>query len=208
MNYKRLTIILVVVLILLSAVTVWLWTRPKLSDPAQPLAVLPSTTTASADKTLEAPTTDATPLNSDELVNTYLNSKYRVIGVFAKGNRPQNAEEFKLVDLVQVVVATERATTAGQARQNDTQCGSIYTQPNCYFFIEPLYIYNAPAPKFVAKVSQGAFQPESLVFKSPESIEFKTGDGDAGYGYEITWSMNLNTGKVTQLSKKELQSNP
>lgn len=196
MNHKLLSIILAIAFLLLGGYVIF---DTYKQEPIAPQVQVAQKTVKNVEQ--KAPQIN---LPEGELEKDYLTSKFRVIGVFQKPAQPADVDDYKLVDKVQLVVATEKATETGDSAENDSGCGSLYTQPTCYFFIEPLYIAGAPSPKFVGQLkSQGAFDPKSLVFKSPDIVEFQTSDGDGPGGFTARWSLNLNTGQFKQLSKKE-----
>ena len=184
MNQKQVSIVLaIIVVILIAALTV-------------NISLLRKTPKTGYERDLAG--------NQDgSSVDSFLKSKFRVIGVFtydrARETNPQ------LVDQVALVVATDRSIDDNvTVPQNDSQCGSMYSQFTCYFFIEPLPVGNPPEPKFLGKLTrEGAFIPKSVKFIAPDSVRFETVDGDAGGTIRQIWDMNLNTGKFTVVDKIE-----
>lgn len=196
MNHKNLLIIVSLAFLALCGYVIYSAYQPQQT-------VIDVSTLSSQNKISDKQTVkedENKDIEQSDISKEYLKSKYRVLGIFQNPNTPNDIDDYKIVNKVQLVVATDR----GEPNDNDSQCGSIYTQANCYFFLEPLYIVDAPKAKYLGKLErQGAFDPKSVVFKTPNLVEFKTADGDAGYGYQITWSLNLETGQFKQLSKKE-----
>ncbi len=199
-KYKFISGILLVFLVILGAFTFLLMTSPArvmywwekhiqhknvtvtLSNPsASPMVPI-----ATSSIVAIVPTTTVSSTLPDE----YLNSKYRVLGTFQNfGASTTVADINQLINQVALVVVTDRTTDG----QNDSQCGSIYTQPVCYFFMEPLYVYGAPshAVYLGSLEHKGAFIPSSIKFIAPDMVEFHTADGDAGCFSDTTWQLNL-----------------
>lgn len=138
---------------------------------------------------------------SGGIADQFLNSKYKVLGVF-RSNNTKTETLSNLVNQVDLVVVTDKNVSD---ENNDTICGSLYSQKTCYFFIEPLYVYGAPdkAKYLGSLVGEGAFQFDSVNFVDPNTVKFETADGDGGYAFTKTWELNLATGKFTLLDKKE-----
>ena len=140
--------------------------------------------------------------NQDNLVSEFINSNYRVLKVIESIEKPDH--------LYSLIVATERSKniTCGDPKSpsrcaNDAGCGSIYTSRACYFFLEPQFIVGANANTHFVAQWQGSLDGldlESIKFMDANNIEFKSAGGDAGLGIEATWNLNLQTGKITEVS--------
>lgn len=157
------------------------------------------------EKTQNAPVKDASiadikqmdPLSDEDVArvqrgvaDSYLSSKFRVLQVVRNWH-----------DSSFVVLATER-----DKNTNDTGCGSVYTAPTCYFFIEPDYVAGAPETHLAAKLvrSGGIYFNTPLEFVDAERLRFQTREGDAGSAIERTWEVNLKTGTSTVIDTKTL----
>ena len=149
--------------------------------------VLTNQPTAAQHATTTAATEDPAELQ-DELANNYLSSKFRVLKIM---KNPFN-HSF-------VFLATERPSI-------NTGCGSIYTSPTCYFFIEPDNFYGAPETHLAAKLTNlgGLDFYTSIKFVDVNRLRFTTVEGDAGYGIEQTWEVNLQTGGSTIIHSREI----
>lgn len=190
---KLLSIFLIILLAASAIGNIMLYGRiHKLESEVKPV-------TANADT--QAPAIiDEKPKQNIE--DDYLKSRLRVVGVFkSSGTTDEN-----MVSKVNLVVATDRVEKAGDA--NDEQCGSRYSQPICYFFVEPRYIAGAPNANFIGKIeSEGAFMPNTVKFGKNNTVDFQTADGDAGYSRTVNWQLNLETGEFKKVSIKETNSN-
>lgn len=95
-----------------------------------------------------------------------------------------------------------------QSEANDTACGSIYTQPNCYLLRESRYAYGAdPRPKLVASWSgPGAFDETTEVTFTGSGqerfMEFTTSEGPANCTDQAKHKINLTTGQDTVTIKE------
>ena len=209
MNYKFLTIILGCAVVIFAIFSVAMIQKPDLLVKIPATEVNHLVQKNKVSSALQA-VPSATTTISEGLVNDFLNSKFRVLSVVHNPAAYSDSNTLsQLINQVELVVATDKNTPDQQSQQyNDTACGSIYTKPDCYFFYQPLYVYGAPKQaKYIGDLkSQGAFDPASVKFISPDIVEFQTGDGDAGYGYVATWNLSLTTGEFKQISKKEFNS--
>lgn len=170
--------------IILALVLAGIFIIPRLKIKDENISIK---TPSSQAKTIEAP--------PEGLVEAYLHSPYRVLVVKKHPTEPYY-----------LVVATERAKEGDY--MNDTSCGSIYTEPTCYFFIEPDYHVDAPKTRLVGKYSKpeggetGGINPDSIAFKDKNRVEFTTSSGDAGLSIEVWWSLNIDTGELTETNRK------
>ena len=126
---------------------------------------------------------------SDEIINEYLNSKYRTLKVVKNPFAPNYL-----------------TIVAQRSNNNDTGCGSIYTSPTCYFFLEPDFVYGAGDMRFVAKMDAGknldSIDLDSITFENADNITFTKSGGDARMRVETTNRLNLKTGEFTQINSK------
>ena len=150
-------------------------------------------------KTATTPATESSPVISGNSVPSgYLMSNFRVLAVVSD---PKS--------LYDIVIATERANveTDGQ-RNNDSACGSIYTQPNCYFFREPTYQVNSDqTTKMLAMWTSGSvagFGGTNPKFVDANNMQFEVAGGDAGAGVYETLNLNILTGKITVVKSKTI----
>jgi len=143
---------------------------------------------------------DETTITDNDIPQSFLQAKYRVLGVYTSG---KDKDIKNLANQVALVVANENNTDYG----NDDLCGSMYSPLVCYFFIQPLYVFGAPdADRYLGKLDgQGAFNPGTLKFIDPDKVEFQTADGDAGYSMTKTWELNLTSGKFTLLDTETIE---
>jgi hypothetical protein len=125
-----------------------------------------------------------------DVADSYLSSNFRVIKIL----KNPHSHSF-------LVLATERDNNT-----NDSTCGSIYSAPTCYFFVEPDYYSDAPLTHLAAKLekSGGLDYDTPITFTDADHIRFTTIEGDAGYGLERTWEVNLTSSTSTMIGSKEI----
>ena len=165
-------------LLLIVALVVLLRSEPK----------TPGTTTQVPDKIAV----------STSVPGGYLMSNFRVLAVVSD---PKS--------LYDIVIATERAKVeADGERNNDSACGSIYTQPNCYFFREPTYQVNSDQnTKMLAMWTSGSvagFGGTKPYFVDANNMQFEVAGGDAGAGVYQTLNLNILSGKITVVKSKTI----
>lgn len=100
-----------------------------------------------------------------------------------------------------VVVAATRNSEA-----NHDVCGSIYSASRaCYFFLEPKsYADLSEKTVYLGSLESGGLNPSSLKFTSTSTLEFTTGEGDAGASVQYFWELNLDIKTISL--KKEILS--
>lgn len=100
-----------------------------------------------------------------------------------------------------VVVAATRNN-----EPNHDVCGSLYsTSRACYFFLEPKsYADLSEKTVYLGRLQSGGLNPSSLKFTSTSTLEFTTGEGDAGFAVQYFWELNLNTRTISL--KKEVNT--
>lgn len=155
---------------------------------------------------IETPVTDtanveevrlATEEPETDIENSYLNANFRVLFVEKHPTEPYF-----------LVVATDRPKKGEEEMGNNAACGSIYTQPMCYFFIEPADYFGAPKKRFVGTYTipkdgeTGAISFDSIEFTDKNIVEFQTMSGDAGFGIEVWWSFDIDTGELRELKRE------
>jgi hypothetical protein len=164
--------------------------------PAQgPTSAVPTTTQQS---TIQATTSttqrSCMDLKSDRkqetasaVVNDRLGAGYTVLKIIKNSFAPNF-----------LIVVTEAGYHGG--------CGSVYTSPNCYFFVVSACVQgDQPAPRFLGKWNSNrdieAIYQEmtSFVFLNAENIQFNSlGVGD-GYSVQTVWNLNLQSGAFKKL---------
>lgn len=157
---------------------------------------------------IETPVTDTTdveemqPATEEPKVsveNSYLDANFRVLFVEKHPTEPYF-----------LVVATDRPKKEEEEMGNNAACGSIYTQPMCYFFMEPSDYFGAPKKRFVGTYTipkdgeTGAISFDSMEFTDKNIVEFQTMSGDAGFSIKVWWSLNTDTGELKEL-KREIE---
>lgn len=149
--------------------------------------------------------TPVTPVQSNalNLIQSFVDAPYRVVAVAKSPLAPYS-----------LIVATERsAADCGspedpQRCANDETCGSLYTSPTCYFFVEPAFHAEAdPATRYVSRwpdePTLAAFRVDSLRFIDARTVEFLTAGGDGLYSVEEVWWLDLVTGALAMQSRVE-----
>jgi len=145
------------------------------------------------------------PQAQRDITEEYISAGYRVLAV---RDNPAGYDT--------IIVATERAKDDcgapdhPQRCMNDTLCGSLYSQPTCYFFLEPQYHYVAnPKTRFIAKLERkGALQIDTIKFKGEDKATFETVEGDAGWHMRALWTLDLKSGEITLDTKEQSYAEP
>ncbi len=122
----------------------------------------------------------------------YLSSPFRVLHIF-----PDEALK------AYVVVVTERSD-----EPNAEYCGSIYSPGSCYFFLEPYSHVDAPARRFLGKMSYGSggFDDKTVTFPDKNTMRFETLEGDAGASVNVVWELDITTGVIKEVKRIESES--
>jgi hypothetical protein len=138
------------------------------------------------------PATDATAI-----IQTFIAAPYRVVSVVQNPYAPYT-----------LIVATQRADlacgdpTAPIRCTDDTTCGSIYTSPTCFFFVEPAFVAGAdPATRFVATWPENpglaALRLQTIRFVDAKTVEFEVAGADALTVITATHQLDLETGTLS-----------
>lgn len=139
-------------------------------------------------------------INSRELITEFINADYRVLKVVRNPFAPYT-----------LIVATRRSKnfTSDGRIDNDEYCGGLYTFASCFFFVEPQYVFKTdPHPRFIAEwkgTSGDGLNHDSIKFKDADTLEFNSSVGDAGAGLFISSELNLRTGVVKEISRKQTE---
>jgi len=140
-----------------------------------------------------------------DIVSNFIQSSYRVVAVLQNPFAPYS-----------LIIATERSEAQCGSKDDpsrctdDSSCGSIYTSPNCYFFVEPHFVAHTDAStRFVEKWHSGidGLSIDSIKFKDANNVQFDSAGGDAGVGVQAIWNLDLKAGQITQISRQEFGSN-
>lgn len=133
-------------------------------------------------------TVSAIDKHAQELIEAYLNSPLRILSVVTNENRSAI-----------VGLATDRSETS-----NDAQCGSVYTQPNCYFYIDQAFGRDVLEKGYLtSKISvEGAIDIDSLEFVNETNLRYQTGEGDGGCWKRGYWNLDIVSGEITQLDSE------
>lgn len=127
--------------------------------------------------------------SASDVVDAYLTTDYRVVSVVTN---PYYSEQSQYDTLIVVAPRGD----------NDYTCGGLYVPSDCYLFLESSY-YNVVTPVYVGTWSGGLLQTETISFTGPTEITFNTANGDAGYGYKSTFTLDLMTGSSTRTAHEE-----
>jgi hypothetical protein len=134
-------------------------------------------------------------VNPQVLIQEYMTASYHVIGLLQNPYAPYV-----------LIIVTERALilcdSPDECRRytDDTHCGSIYTSPTCYFFVEAMPAFGVdPAPRFVATWSgiMASLRIESIHFLNAQEVEFRATGGDAMTMVKEKYKLDLQTGEIT-----------
>lgn len=177
-----------------------------LATATELIGLLPSPTAEPrATPTQEPAPTVAPPseANAQDLVRAFLEAPYRVVAVARNPLAPYT-----------LIVASERSPLeCGSAEEPqrctaDETCGSLYTAPTCFFFVEPSFDVAAdPHTRFVARWPEtptlSALATDSFRFVDERTVEFRAAGGDGGYSVEEVWWLDLVTGALALQSRVE-----
>lgn len=184
--------------------------EPTITRPPQvitPTAISPTNTPAPTPTVEEAqPTltpTAVTPVEGSalNLIQSFIDAPYRVVAVAKNPLAPYT-----------LIVATERAAAeCGSPEEpvrcaSDETCGSVYTSPTCFFFVEPSFDAAAdPATRYVSRwpdePALSALVLDSFVFINERTVEFRAEGGDGGGSVQEVWWLDLVTGALALQSR-------
>lgn len=149
--------------------------------------------------------TAVTPVqgNALNLIQSFIDAPFRVVAIAKSPLAPYT-----------LIVATERSAAecgspeAPARCTSDDVCGSIYSSPTCYFFVEPSYDAAAdPATRYVGRWPEeptvSALVNDSFRFIDLRTVEFKAAGGDGAYSVEEVWWLDLVTGALAMQSRVE-----
>lgn len=181
-----------------------------LPPPQSITPTLPATATATAtvEPTTTPPDPTATAVTPVEgsalnLIQAFLDAPYRVVAVAKSPHAPYS-----------LIIATERAAAecgspeAPQRCTADDTCGSLYTSPTCYFFVEPSFDATAdPQTRYVARwpdePTLAGLTPDSVRFIDARTVEFQAAGGDGAYSVQEVWWLDSVTGALAMQSRVE-----
>lgn len=144
-------------------------------------------------------------LTAQELTQAFVDSPYRVVAIVRPPGSPYDMDfPYELFVIGQ---RAWRGCGQGDERCNeDATCGSIYTSPICYFFLEPQFVFGAnPEPQFVGQW-QGELDGlivDSLVLSSDGKLQFQSAGGDGPCSVQAAWELDTTTAVVRELSRVE-----
>lgn len=181
---------------------------PAPRPPATPLPPATLTRPPTVTPTEAPPTPTATPVTPAEgdaltLIRAFADAPYRVVAVARSPHAPYT-----------LITATERSLIecgspeAPQRCTNDETCGSLYTSPTCFFFVEPAFHVDAdPATRYVARwpdePTVSALVTDSFRFIDARTVEFRAEGGDGGYSVREVWWLDLVTGALALQNRIE-----
>lgn len=174
------------------------------SSPIATATAAPTVTSAPTDT--PAPTsTPVTPVEGGalELIRAFVAAPYRVVAVARNPFAPYT-----------LITATERATAecgsleAPQRCTSDETCGSLYTSPTCFFFVEPAFDATAdPATRYVGRWPEepalAGLAVDSFRFIDARTVEFRAEGGDGATSVQEVWWLDLVTGALALQNRVE-----
>ena len=140
------------------------------------------------------------------LIRDFTKSSYRFIGLIQNPYTP-----YVLIVVTERSPAVCGSPDAPERCLDDSQCGSIYTSPTCFFFFEPQPVHGAdPAARFIASWSDGlgALQMNSLRFLDAQEVEFRAAGGDGMTMSIATYKLDVQTGVITTEKSTTIVSTP
>jgi hypothetical protein len=158
------------------------------------------------DTPTPAPTfTPVSPVESSALglIQAFIAAPYRVVAVVKNPFAPYS-----------LIVATERSEPdcgsldAPQRCTTDETCGSLYSSPTCFFFVEPAFDATAdPATRYVSRWPDeptiAALTTDSFRFVDARRVEFRAAGADGASSVEEVWWLDLVTGALVMQSRVE-----
>lgn len=179
--------------------------RPPATRPP-PAATTARPTTVAPTEARPTPTTTPIPPTEGDaltLIQAFVDAPYRVVAVARNPHAPYT-----------LIAAAERAAAECGSRDdpqrctNDETCGSFYTSPTCYFFVEPGFDAAAdPATRYVARwpdePALAALVTDSFRFVDARTVEFRAEGGDRGYSVREVWWLDLVTGALALQNRIE-----
>ncbi len=180
---------------------------PQVETPQPPTQ--PTVTVAPSPVSTDTPSpptpTAATPLetNAEHLIQSFIEVPFRAVAVAKSPHAPYT-----------LIVVTERAAAEcgspddPQRCINDETCGSLFTSPTCYFFVEPSFHADADADtRYVSRwpddPTLAGLEAGSIHFIDERTVEFQASGGDGGYSIQETWRLDLVTGALALQSRVE-----
>lgn len=184
---------------------------PATLPPQVEMQVVEPTATASPDPTpTEIPNTPTPPLplaesNAQNLIQAFIEAPYRVVTVAKSPLAP-----YSLIVVTERSMAECGSPEEPQRCTNDETCGSLYTSPTCYFFVEPAFHVEAdPTTRYVARwpdePTESGLVLNSFRFVDPRTVEFQAAGGDGAYSVQEVWWLDLVTGAFALQSRVEQQ---
>lgn len=180
-------------------------TRPPMPTATEPIGLIPSPTPDAPAPTPLPTATIPAPVeaNALNLVEMFIAAPYRVVAVAPSPYAPYT-----------LIVVNERSPAdCGSPEQPqrctaDETCGSFYTAPTCFFFVEPTFDAAAdPSTRFVARwpdaPTVSALLTDSFRFVNERTVEFRAAGGDGGYSVQEVWWLDLVTGALALQSRVE-----
>lgn len=178
---------------------------PEIATPTQRPTETRSPTVTPTEPPATVTATPVTPVEGSalELIQAFVDAPYRVVAVAKNPFAPYS-----------LIVATERSAAdcgspeAPQRCTSDETCGSLYTSPTCFFFVEPAFDATAdPATRYVARwpdePTLSALATDSLRFIDPRTVEFQAAGGDGGFSVTEVWWLDLVTGALALQNRVE-----
>ena len=165
--------------------------EPTPTDPPSPEPANTSTPVAPVE------------VNALALIESFVEAPFRVVAVAKSPFAPYS-----------LIVASERSAArcgspeAPQRCTADETCGSLYTSPVCYFFVEPAFDATAdPATRYVTRwpdqPAVSALVTGSIRFVDARTVEFRAEGADGAYAVQEVWWLDLVTGALAMQSRVE-----
>jgi hypothetical protein len=137
------------------------------------------------------------------LIRAFVEAPYRVVAVARNPFAPYS-----------LIVATERSEAEcgslddPQRCTADETCGSVYTSPTCFFFVEPAFDADAdPMTRYVTRWPDESAIPalatDSLRFVDARTVEFRAAGADGAFSVQEVWWLDLVTGALAMQSRVE-----
>jgi hypothetical protein len=137
------------------------------------------------------------------LIRAFVEAPYRVVAVARNPFAPYS-----------LIVATERSEAEcgslddPQRCTADETCGSVYTSPTCFFFVEPAFDADAdPMTRYVTRwpeePSIAALATDSVRFVDARTVEFRAAGADGDTSVQEVWWLDLVTGALAMQSRVE-----
>lgn len=190
---------------------------PAVSTPTAVASEVAVTVTAVVEVVTEEPLPEVsveppveiglTPVTEADLIAAFLDAPFRIVAVARPPGSPYDVDfPYTLLVVAQRADWGCGSPEAPARCTDDSNCGSLYTAPICYFFLEPQFVFGAnPLPQYVGQWQSGVdpLEVDSLALGIDGILRFDSAGGDGLCGVRASWELDTGTGVVRELERVE-----